>query len=131
MNTATHKTSDEPTMTASLDQRLNELEVRIAFIENTVQTLDATVVAQDRMLQLLRREFENLRGELVQVQGALAQVQEALKPFDPRPHWGKVFHLDRDEVRRHYPRLADFRALAERHDPDRKFGNAFLETYVY
>ena len=65
------------------------------------------------------------------VRSALARVQGALAPFDARPHWGKVFHLDRDEVQRHYPRLADFRALAARHDPEHKFGNAFLETYVY
>ena len=65
------------------------------------------------------------------VQAALERVRAALAPFDPRPHWGKVFAFDRDEVQRHYPRLADFRALAERFDPDRKFGNEFLETYVY
>jgi len=65
------------------------------------------------------------------VRRSVEQVRQALAPFDPRPHWGKVFHLDRDEVRRHYPRLADFQGLAKRHDPERKFGNAFLETYVY
>ena len=33
-------------------------------------------------------------------------------------------------VRAHYPRLADFGALAARHDPERRFGNAFLEHFV-
>ena len=65
------------------------------------------------------------------VRRAVTKVQQALAPFDPRPHWGKVFHYDRAQVQRHYPRRADFRALAERHDPQRKFGNPFLETYVY
>jgi xylitol oxidase len=65
------------------------------------------------------------------VSRALQAVHEALAPFDPRPHWGKVFHVDAGAVRRHYPRLGDFRALLDRDDPDRKFGNAFLERYVY
>jgi len=62
---------------------------------------------------------------------ALDQVQEALAPFDPRPHWGKVFGLDPEAVRAAYPRLGEFRALVDRCDPERRFGNAFLETYVY
>jgi xylitol oxidase len=65
------------------------------------------------------------------VQQAIAQVEELLAPFDARPHWGKVFRVTRDELAHHYPRLPDFRALAARHDPDRKFGNAFLGAYVY
>jgi xylitol oxidase len=65
------------------------------------------------------------------VRRSVEQVQKALVPFDPRPHWGKVFFLDRAELERHYPALDDFRRLAARHDPNRKFGNEFLETYVY
>ena len=66
-----------------------------------------------------------------QVQPAVAAVEAALAPFDPRPHWGKVFATDPAAVRAHYPRLAQFAALAARHDPERRFGNAYLERYVY
>jgi alditol oxidase len=62
------------------------------------------------------------------VQPAVAALESALAPFDPRPHWGKVFRTGRAES---YPRLAAFRDLAAHHDPGRKFGNPFLERYVY
>ncbi len=61
---------------------------------------------------------------------AVRAVEQALGPFDPRPHWGKVFGLEPAAVQRHYPRLADFRRLVDRYDPERKFGNPFLERYV-
>lgn len=65
------------------------------------------------------------------VAAAVGAVQAALAPFDPRPHWGKVFDYRADEVQRHYPQLAQFRRLAADCDPNRRFGNAFLETFVY
>ncbi|HVU91828.1 MAG TPA: FAD-binding protein [Jatrophihabitans sp.] len=65
------------------------------------------------------------------VADALARLQPAITPFDPRPHWGKVFATEPADVQRHYPRLAEFRALAQRLDPGRKFGNPFLERFVY
>jgi xylitol oxidase len=67
----------------------------------------------------------------VAVHAAVAALERALAPFDARPHWGKVFLAEPSSVRAHYPRLADFQALAARHDPNRKFGNDFLERFVY
>jgi xylitol oxidase len=61
---------------------------------------------------------------------ACAAVEEALTDFAPRPHWGKVFTLDRVAVRAGYPRLADFRAVRARNDPEGKFGNAFLDELL-
>ena len=58
---------------------------------------------------------------------ALAVVEAALAPFEPRPHWGKVFHTGRDELAARYPRLGDFAALAARLDPRGAFRNAWLE----
>ncbi len=46
------------------------------------------------------------------VRTAVAAVEQALAPFDPRPHWGKVFLAEPSAVRAHYPRLVDFQALA-------------------
>jgi xylitol oxidase len=56
------------------------------------------------------------------VHAALKRVEAALAPFEPRPHWGKVFIRSPAAS---YPRLAEFRALRTRLDPDRVFGNAF------
>ncbi|MFF8403600.1 FAD-binding protein [Streptomyces sp. NPDC015684] len=54
------------------------------------------------------------------------RLEEALAPFDPRPHWGKVYEVPAAGLRRRYPRLADFRALARSLDPAGKFTNAFV-----
>ncbi|HEY9308503.1 MAG TPA: D-arabinono-1,4-lactone oxidase, partial [Microbacterium sp.] len=56
---------------------------------------------------------------------ALLPTIEAALPETARPHWGKVFTLDADEVRRRYPRWADFAALRERFDPEGRFRNAY------
>ncbi|OHV56941.1 FAD-binding protein [Pseudofrankia sp. BMG5.36] len=61
---------------------------------------------------------------------AVAAVERALAPFDPRPHWGKVFVLAPGQVRAGYPRMADFARLAARHDPPGVFRNAFLDAYL-
>jgi xylitol oxidase len=53
----------------------------------------------------------------------LPTIEEALAPFDPRPHWGKVF-LASPLAR--YPRVDAFRSLRERLDPDEKFRNDFV-----
>jgi len=60
------------------------------------------------------------------VDDAVRHVEEALAPFDPRPHWGKVF-VDAKAGSR-FPRLADFLDLRERMDPTGKFSNRWLES---
>ncbi len=60
----------------------------------------------------------------------VAAVEAALAPFDPRPHWGKVFTTGPEEVADGYPRLDDFCALRRELDPDDVFGNAFVDTYL-
>lgn len=61
----------------------------------------------------------------------LPEVEAVLRPFEPRPHWGKLFAMPPGEIRSRYPRLPDFVALAGSHDPDGKFRNAFLERQVF
>jgi alditol oxidase len=60
----------------------------------------------------------------------LPVIEAALAPFEPRPHWGKLFTLAPEAVRAAYPRLPDFVALLARHDPTGKFRNAFLDRYI-
>ncbi|MEU2738574.1 FAD-binding protein [Streptomyces sp. NPDC007095] len=59
------------------------------------------------------------------------RVEEALEPFDPRPHWGKVFTTPGEVLRGRCPRLDDFRALAETMDPAGKFTNPFVRDFVH
>jgi xylitol oxidase len=58
------------------------------------------------------------------------RVEEALAPFDPRPHWGKVFTTPAAELRARYPRLDDFRNTVDDLDPRRKFTNAFVRDVL-
>jgi xylitol oxidase len=58
------------------------------------------------------------------------RVEEALAPFDPRPHWGKVFTTPAAELRARYPRLHDFRALVRDLDPAGTFTNAFVRDVL-
>jgi xylitol oxidase len=66
-----------------------------------------------------------------EVRALLPEIEALLLPLGARPHWGKVFVAERGAIEPLYPRLADFRELAARLDPERKFGNAFLERTVY
>ncbi|HEX5995804.1 MAG TPA: FAD-binding protein [Jiangellales bacterium] len=60
----------------------------------------------------------------------IAAVEEQLAPFDPRPHWGKLFAMGADVVRGRYQRLPDFQRLVGQFDPDGKFRNDMLDPYV-
>lgn len=62
------------------------------------------------------------------VRELLPAIEQAL-PDSARPHWGKVYELDPAEVTRRYPKWDDFVALARKHDPERRFVNAYLEPY--
>jgi xylitol oxidase len=64
------------------------------------------------------------------VEEVLAELEGALAPFDPRPHWGKVFCASADELAGRYERHADFLALRERLDPRGAFRNPWLERVL-
>lgn len=64
------------------------------------------------------------------VRPVMASIEERLAPFDPRPHWGKLFSIDPQTVAARYPKLPAFRELAGRYDPDGKFRNAFVAPYL-
>ncbi len=61
------------------------------------------------------------------VDGAVREVEAALAPFAARPHWGKVSHIEAEQLEPLYPRLRDARALFERLDPQGRFSNRRLE----
>lgn len=47
-----------------------------------------------------------------------------------RPHWGKMHDLGAPELRTRYEKFDDFVALRDRLDPDRVFGNPYLEQVL-
>jgi xylitol oxidase len=65
------------------------------------------------------------------VRRLLPIIERELSPFQPRPHWGKLFTLSAAELRSRYERLADFIQLATKYDPKGKFRNDFLDTNIF
>ena len=65
------------------------------------------------------------------VQQILPLIEAKLAPFEPRPHWAKLFTLPPATLQSRYTKLADFKELLHQHDPNGKFRNAFLETNLY
>ena len=61
----------------------------------------------------------------------LPAIEDALAPFEPRPHWGKLFTMSAEAIQATYERLPQFVDLVQRHDPPGKFRNAFLDRYVF
>jgi L-gulono-1,4-lactone dehydrogenase len=59
-----------------------------------------------------------------------AAVEAIMREHDGRPHWGKMHNLDADALRDLYPRFDDFRAVRDRLDPERRFGNSYLERVL-
>jgi xylitol oxidase len=65
------------------------------------------------------------------VRRLLPLIEKELAPFEPRPHWGKLFTMPPSVLRSRYDRLPDFLALAMKFDPRGKFRNEFLNRYVF
>ena len=57
-------------------------------------------------------------------------IESALAPFQPRPHWGKLFTMAPSAVRDSYESLLAFADLLRRHDSAGTFRNGFLERYL-
>lgn len=66
------------------------------------------------------------RAHPAEVQALLPRIEKALGPFGARPHWGKLFTMDRRQLANVYERVYDVKVLAELLDPAGKFRNGFL-----
>ena len=94
-----------------------------------LQVCEIRTVAADRfwMSPMYERDTVALHFTWVRdqaaVEAALAHLEPALAPFDPRPHWGKVFLAAPS-----YPRGEDFLALVERYDPRGLFRNDWFSA---
>jgi len=70
------------------------------------------------------------RKDPAAVAALLPQIEDRLAPFDPRPHWGKLFTLPAARIRAGYPRFGEFAQLMARYDPGGKFRNSFIDSIV-
>lgn len=67
-------------------------------------------------------------ADTARVLPVVAEVERVLSPYDPRPHWGKVFSPSWVGAR--YPRISEFAALVDTYDPRGVLRNDFLDTRV-
>ncbi len=65
------------------------------------------------------------------VRQVLPLIEEQLAPLAARPHWGKLFTMPPTRLQTLYARLPDFQQLLRSYDPQGKFRNAFLDTYIF
>ncbi len=70
------------------------------------------------------------RPDWPSVRAMLPVIEAALEPFEPRPHWAKLFTMDSAVIQSRYERLPAFAALANSLDPEAKFCNDFLAPYL-
>jgi L-gulono-1,4-lactone dehydrogenase len=57
-------------------------------------------------------------------------VEDVLRSYDGRPHWGKRHTQSAETLAGVYPRWADFQALRDRLDPDRRFSNLYTDRVL-
>ena len=57
-------------------------------------------------------------------------VESIVAPMNGRPHWGKIHFQGAETLRSQYPHFADFTALRERLDPERRFVNGYVERVL-
>lgn len=115
-------------------RRLREIGHRLApvLLISEIRTIDADDLWMSMCYQRPSVAFhftwaQNGKG----VRKVLPLIEEALDPFDPRPHWGKVFAMPPDKVRARYEKLSDFRDLVRQYDPAGKFRNGFLQRFIF
>ncbi len=113
---------------------LRELQARASEIRPALQIFEMrTIAADDLWLSPFHgRDTVALHAtwvsDLSAARPCLAALESVVAPYDPRPHWGKVFlGFDSDRIAQIYPNLARFATLAAEHDPGRRLGNGFLE----
>ncbi len=71
--------SQTPAPDAQLVQRVNELEMRMAFMDDALDQLNHTVAAQDRQLRDLHTQMRLLCQQWIALQGG----DSGVAPFDP------------------------------------------------
>lgn len=73
----------EPRLPSAYADRIDALEIRIAYLDETIETLNATITAQWKQIDALSREMHNLRERLDD-----AETKSGTGPSsEPPPHY--------------------------------------------
>jgi xylitol oxidase len=118
---------------AHLDQVWPELVAGSTGFADALHVMEIRSVAGDELWMSPFHDRQTLAihatwsSDLAATLPALRALETLLAPYDPIPHWGKVFTAwDPLDLGRMYPDAARFEQLAERLDPDRCFVNGYL-----
>lgn len=57
-------------------------------------------------------------------------VEAIARSVEGRPHWGKLHYRSAEDLAPVYPRFADFTAVRDRLDPERRFSNDYLRRVL-
>jgi xylitol oxidase len=68
------------------------------------------------------------RKDPLAVLDVLAVIERQIRPFDARPHWGKVHRFSLEQLLQAYPQLPSYQDQRRRIDPSGVFSNAFLDS---
>jgi xylitol oxidase len=71
------------------------------------------------------------KQEWPEVSKLLPIIERELAPYNPRPHWGKLFTMPPAQLQSRYEKLSEFVTLANKFDPQGKFRNEFLNTNIF
>lgn len=66
-----------------------------------------------------------------EVSKLLVIVEKELEPFNPKPHWGKLFLMSPKKLQARYEKMDDFKKIIQQYDPKGKFRNKFLDTNIF
>lgn len=61
----------------------------------------------------------------------LPLIEKELAPFHAKPHWGKLFTVTHEELKKRYEKMPAFLEQVKQYDPQGKFRNAFLDKNLY
>jgi xylitol oxidase len=122
---------------AQADQAIRAVETLRDKITPHLLTTELRVIAADDLWTSMAYQQDSLaihftwKREWPEVQKILPLIEAKLAPFNLRPHWAKLSTLKADHFRKVYPRLNDFKALAQQYDPNGKFRNELVTAELY
>lgn len=67
-----------------MDERVEKLEIKVSFQDDTIQSLSDTVARQDREIVYLKQELDALKNKLKDINAGVVKPEEE---ETPPPHY--------------------------------------------
>jgi len=96
-----------------------------------IRTIDADSLWMSPCYKRRCVAFHTTWKQHPEVMELLPLIEKLLEPFEPIPHWGKLFTLRPEVLRSRLKMLESFRRLVQTHDPDGKFRNEFIQQALF